>query len=71
MERSTRAWRKSSHSLNEDACCVEVADFPGEPAVRDSKDPDGPVLRFTPQAWTAFVSEVRSGACGGLPGRSL
>lgn len=35
---------------------MEVADnLPGVVAVRDSKDPDGPALVFTPDAWRAFV----------------
>jgi hypothetical protein len=28
--------------------------IPGTVAVRDSKDADGPILRFTPSAWNAF-----------------
>ena len=29
--------------------------------MRDSKDPDGPVLRFTGAEWTAFVAGVQDG----------
>ncbi|MGW0503657.1 DUF397 domain-containing protein [Micromonospora sp. NPDC003241] len=47
-------WRKSSHSGDEGAC-VEVAVVPGTVAVRDSKDPDGPLLHFPPTAWTTFA----------------
>ncbi|MCM0678838.1 DUF397 domain-containing protein [Micromonospora phytophila] len=37
--------------------CVEVADnLPGVVAVRDSKDPTGPVLAFTPTSWRTFVA---------------
>ncbi len=32
--------------------------------VRDSKDPDGPKLIFTPEEWAAFTSSVRTGALG-------
>ncbi|GLY00209.1 MULTISPECIES: DUF397 domain-containing protein [Actinoplanes] len=40
--------------------CVEVADLPdGGFAVRDSKDPDGPILFFTPGERAAFVAGVR------------
>ena len=28
---------------------------------RDSKDPDGPLLTFTPAQWAAFTAAVRSG----------
>jgi hypothetical protein len=30
-------------------------------AVRDSKDPSGPMLLFTPLEWRAFVAGVRDG----------
>ncbi|MFB8234953.1 DUF397 domain-containing protein [Kitasatospora purpeofusca] len=49
------AWFKSSHSTNEDAQCVEVAETPGVVHVRDSKDKSGPQLAFEPAAWKAFV----------------
>jgi hypothetical protein len=36
--------------------CVEVArNIPTVIAVRDSKAPDGPILRLTPTAWAAFI----------------
>ncbi|GGM37060.1 hypothetical protein GCM10011608_22100 [Micromonospora sonchi] len=47
-------WRKSSHSGDEGAC-VEVGVVPGTVAVRDSKDPGGPLLLFPPAAWSAFA----------------
>jgi hypothetical protein len=28
--------------------------------VRDSKDPNGPALAFSPDAWSAFVGLVRT-----------
>ncbi|MFB8234954.1 DUF397 domain-containing protein [Kitasatospora purpeofusca] len=49
------AWFKSSHSTNEDAQCVEVAETPDVVHVRDSKDKTGPQLAFQPAAWQAFV----------------
>ncbi len=59
------AFRTSSHSIaNGD--CVEVA---GGPLVRDSKDPDGPVLSFSPGAWQAFTEEVRFSGAAPVPGR--
>lgn len=56
-------WRKSSHSGNEDGhACVEVAvDTLATVAVRDSKDPEGPVLTFAPTAWADFLAAVREG----------
>ncbi|MEV7359167.1 DUF397 domain-containing protein [Kitasatospora sp. NPDC091276] len=54
-------WRKSSYSGGGGEC-VEVADgFTGVQPVRDSKDPDGPVLLFRSPAWRAFVAAVRAG----------
>jgi len=42
--------------------CVEVAtNLPGLVAVRDSKNPSGPVLTFSPTAWTNFLTGIRSG----------
>ncbi len=49
------AWFKSTHSSNEDAACVEVAETPGTVHVRDSKDKTGPQLAFEPAAWKAFI----------------
>ncbi|MFJ9842358.1 DUF397 domain-containing protein [Kitasatospora sp. NPDC101155] len=58
------AWRTSSYSVQEGQC-VEVADgFLDRVPVRDSKDPDGPALVFAADAWSAFVSAVRSGEFG-------
>ncbi len=54
-------WIKSSLSFC-NSNCVEVADLAaGQIGVRDSKDPEGPVLRFTPGEWRAFIGGVRNG----------
>jgi hypothetical protein len=56
-------WRKSSYSAGNGGDCVEVARaLPDAVAVRDSKDPDGPKLIFTPADWAAFTAAVRTGA---------
>jgi hypothetical protein len=58
------AWVKSSLSLA-NGNCVEVAGLPdGGIGVRDSRDPDGPVLRLTPDEWRAFLGGVRDGEFG-------
>jgi hypothetical protein len=55
-------WRKSRYSSSNGGNCVEVAaNLPGIVAVRDSKDPHGPVLMFTPAEWRAFIGGVRDG----------
>ncbi|MEU5941583.1 DUF397 domain-containing protein [Micromonospora sp. NPDC047548] len=59
MDLSGARWRKSTRSNGSGGACVEVADnLPGVVAVRDSKDPSGPVLTFGPDAWRAFVARV-------------
>jgi hypothetical protein len=49
------AWRKAQMSVNNGAC-VEVA------AVRDSKNPSGPVLAYETAQWRAFLDGARDGA---------
>jgi hypothetical protein len=56
---STARWRKSSRSTNNG--CVEVAFVGDRVAVRDSKDPGGPVLLFTAHEWASFLGGVRDG----------
>jgi hypothetical protein len=59
---STAIWRKSSYSNGDGGECIEVADgVPGLVPVRDSKDPHGPALLFSSEAWTAFISGVTAG----------
>jgi hypothetical protein len=56
-------FHKSSYS-GVNGHCVEVA--PGDVvAVRDSKDPAGPVLAFAPEAWAVFVAGVKDGRMPG------
>ncbi|WP_307832713.1 DUF397 domain-containing protein [Planomonospora sp. ID91781] len=70
-------WRKSSHSGG-GSNCIEVALADDAQAVgghkadaerlflvRDSKDPDGPVLTFTPSEWDAFLAGVKDGEFDG------
>ena len=57
-----RAWRKSSYS-GSNADCVEIGPCPARVlAVRDSKDPGGPVLVVAPSAWQSFTDRVKTGA---------
>jgi hypothetical protein len=54
-------WRKSKRSNGSGGDCVEVADLPGGTcAVRDSKQPTGPVLSVTAAEWVAFTAGVRA-----------
>ena len=55
-------WRKSTHSGGDGGNCIEVAgNLPDLIPVRDSKDPEGPALTFTPAAWTSFVAATARG----------
>lgn len=59
---SRAIWRKSTYSNGSGGNCVETARLPdGSRAVRDSKNPGGPSLIFTPGEWAAFVAGVRAG----------
>ena len=61
MSLSRAAWRKSKHS-NNGGDCVEVAGTGSAVAVRDSKNPDGPALAFTPGQWHTFTAKLTAGA---------
>ncbi|MFB7905244.1 DUF397 domain-containing protein [Kitasatospora sp. NPDC056076] len=59
-------WYKSSYSTQA-GNCIEVANgLPDATPVRDSKDPEGPVLVFPAGAWSSFVASVRSGEFGAV-----
>ncbi|MGW7435885.1 DUF397 domain-containing protein [Streptomyces sp. NPDC054849] len=51
-------WRKSSYSGSNGGECVEVAAQPCLVAVRDSKNPDGPVFTVAAEAFGAFVRSL-------------
>ncbi|MFD5395622.1 DUF397 domain-containing protein [Streptomyces sp. NPDC127097] len=52
---SALAWIKSSYSTGDGPECLEVATAPGTILIRDSKNPDGPRLTFTPTTWADFL----------------
>jgi hypothetical protein len=56
---STTRWHKSSRSGANG--CVEVLLEEGRVAVRDAKDPSGPILHFTAHEWQAFLDGARDG----------
>lgn len=64
--RSHLAWQTATASAGGD--CVEVAPTDGAIAVRDSKDPAGPVLLYTPTEWRAFLDGAKRGEFDHLAG---
>jgi hypothetical protein len=53
-------WRKSTHSTGNGEC-VEAASSRGDIAVRDSKQPDGPKVRYSEPAWRSFLAATKLG----------
>lgn len=53
-------WQKAQRSIANSAC-VEVRRNGDVIEVRDSKDPDGPVLRFTRDELAAFLDGAHRG----------
>jgi hypothetical protein len=59
-------WLKSQRCGGADQC-VEIAWDPEGVHVRDSKNPDGPTLRFTRIEWDTFVAATKDGEFDGPP----
>lgn len=52
-------WRKPARS-GSNGNCVEIATVGTAIAVRDSRDPHGPRLAFTPAQWRTFTIALRA-----------
>lgn len=61
IDLTTATWFKSSRSNDQGGECVEGARFPQTMAVRDSKNPHGPALLFTQDAWAAAIDAIKRG----------
>jgi Domain of unknown function (DUF397) len=59
-ERSALLWLKAQRS-GANGQCVEIASTIDKIAVRDSKDPDGPILVYTSTEFSAFLEGARNG----------
>lgn len=53
-------WRKAQSSMGNGAC-LEVARLNGMVVVRDSKNPHGAMLTYTPAEWRAFLDGAKKG----------
>jgi hypothetical protein len=53
-------WRKARLSVNNGEC-VELARADSMVAIRDSKDPAGPVLMYSRAEWHAFLDGAKNG----------
>jgi hypothetical protein len=51
-------WRKSTRSAEGGGNCVEIALISAGAAIRDSKNPIGPQLRFPAARWQSFLTQV-------------
>ncbi|MFF4695652.1 DUF397 domain-containing protein [Streptomyces chattanoogensis] len=58
-------YRKSSYSDDREECVEIATNVPHAIAIRDSKDPGGPILRLAPAAWTLFRNAVTEGQFAG------
>ncbi len=53
------SWQKATASANNG--CIEIAAALGGVAVRDSKNPSGPVLLYTRHEWSSFLDGAKKG----------
>lgn len=53
-------WTTSTRS-GSNGQCVQVRDRGDTVDVRDSKNPDGPTLAFSPAEWLAFIQGAKAG----------
>jgi hypothetical protein len=60
MEAIDHRWRKSSYSGNGAECVEVAARSPGAVAIRDSKNPDGPVLVVTRDGWADLTTHLQA-----------
>ncbi|MDH6124786.1 DUF397 domain-containing protein [Kitasatospora sp. GP82] len=67
VDLTSTIWHKSSYSNNGGACIEFAPAFAathGVVPVRDSKDPEGPQLHFSTEAWATFAAATANGEFG-------
>lgn len=60
MDMTSVTWRKSTRSNGSGDCIEVAADLAGKVGLRDSKDPAGPILAFSPTAWATFIRATKA-----------
>ena len=58
------AWKTATYSQAQGGSCVAMACQPSARWVRDSKNPEGPALRFPVGATTRFLAAVKTDQFG-------
>lgn len=61
VDLSRADWRISSHSGDANTCIAVARNIPGVVAVRDSVNPGGGALVFSPDQWRRFTTALKSG----------
>ena len=61
MDLSAATWLKSSYSTGGGNNCVEVAIIPDSVAIRDSKNPDGPVHIVSRESFRDLIARIKRG----------
>ena len=51
-------WRKASRSVGNGEC-IEISSAQGQVFIRDSKDPNGPVLSCSPDTFRSFIDSAK------------
>jgi hypothetical protein len=63
MDMTDATWRTSSYSGSNGGECVEVAAHHEDTVrVRDTKNRDGGMLRFSSAAWRRYIGQVKEDA---------
>lgn len=61
INRRTARWVKSSASSGNGTCVEAASVKEDEVLVRNSRDPEGPIVAFTKAEWVAFLAGVKAG----------
>ncbi|GAA1790939.1 DUF397 domain-containing protein [Actinomadura chokoriensis] len=60
MDLTKAVWRKASRSTVQNDNCVEIAGVSATVAIRDSKDPNGPMLTMKRTDFKRFTEAIKN-----------